>query len=217
MSDANVQLIKGSGTVLHYANKDPVTGYYDPQDRDRNALQRAADGTWIETQPDEFKLYYRLPSSSSSSSKSSSSLGKSSSSKSSASRSSASKTSSSLFQASSSAISITPGSSSLTSGAGCCCGLGTVFTIPVSGSSCVDGTWNLTHLRDCIWQQIGAIFHATLSINPDCTALLAFGAGPDNGQYTGTVNCNGSATFTFIGSSGTHCPVWPASLTVTGS
>jgi hypothetical protein len=51
MSDTNVQLIKGSGTVLRYSNKDPNTGYYDPQDRDRNALQRAADGTWIETQP----------------------------------------------------------------------------------------------------------------------------------------------------------------------
>jgi hypothetical protein len=106
MNDTNVQLIKGSGTVLRYGNKDPVTGYYEPQDRDRNALQRAADGTWIETQPDEFKLYYRLPSSSSSSKSSSSSLGKSSSSQSSASSSSSSSpsksSSSSLSKSSSS-------------------------------------------------------------------------------------------------------------------
>ena len=31
MGDTNVNLIKGSGTVLRYADKDPTTGVYTPQ------------------------------------------------------------------------------------------------------------------------------------------------------------------------------------------
>ncbi|MBV9123912.1 MAG: hypothetical protein JO112_11190, partial [Planctomycetes bacterium] len=68
MSNPSILLVKGSGTGLSYANPDPTTGYYAPQDRDRNALCRNPDGSWTEVQPDAFRLHYRLPASSSSSS-----------------------------------------------------------------------------------------------------------------------------------------------------
>jgi hypothetical protein len=61
MDDSSVQLVKGSGTVLLYDNKPPGPGYYQPETRDRNSLQRAVDGTWIETQLDGLMLIYCLP------------------------------------------------------------------------------------------------------------------------------------------------------------
>ncbi len=75
MDDSSVQLIKGSGTVLKYAGKNPTTAYYTPQDRDRNALARNPDGTWVETQPDGFQLFYSLAPSSGSASGSASGSG----------------------------------------------------------------------------------------------------------------------------------------------
>lgn len=67
MDDSSVQLIKGTGTVLLYDNKDLTTGYYQPGTRDRNSLVRNPDGTWVETQPDGFQLFYALAGPSSSS------------------------------------------------------------------------------------------------------------------------------------------------------
>ena len=65
-SGLTVLLTKGSGMVLTYSNPDS-SGYLTPQDLDRNALQQMDDGTFVETQPDGFQLYYGQSSSSSSS------------------------------------------------------------------------------------------------------------------------------------------------------
>ncbi len=78
MDDSSVLLVKGSDTVLVYDHKDPLTGYYQPETRDRNSLKRNLDGDWVETQPDGFQLYYRLLGSSSSSGSGSASTSQSS-------------------------------------------------------------------------------------------------------------------------------------------